>query len=488
MSAENRQGVPDRFTLRKEYFGGLVLDSRSPRNEFLQPQEYEFLSRLKEAEGVFFDKVLESNPDLAQRVNTFVETGFVERGPNGELLLTNIRLITPPDQIRDRVLTAPIRVYDMYTRKCNLSCEHCYAASNPFIKEERRTLNQTADIMRKFYDAGVVEWRFTGGEPTVYPDLFDAIDIAQGLGMNVSMNSNGWWSENTAQKILTAGISEMVISIEGEPGTNDLRRKVGSYDHVVDALDKVAHHNRFYPDKGIHVVINTAVGRDNVDDAEFVVRLAAKYGHDVNFLPLKPSGRARHGLQSAMLSTREWMEFSRRVQQLRTDPEIQASGIKLTHRYKDLFCPTAPDQTGKPYPFNYAECGATTTAISMFPDGRVFACPFVIEFDVKNEFVGPNMITSSVEEAWNHVNIDKFRTAEKIQGCTDCGHLSKGCRGACKATVLGYGGEITDGKLVGEDPYCYVSLIDQENIMIEEGRNQGRQMLPLIQIDDIPTL
>jgi radical SAM protein with 4Fe4S-binding SPASM domain len=484
MSAENR-ATPDRFTLRKEYFGGLVLDSHSPKAEFLNPQEYEFLSRLKEAEGVFFSSVLENNPDLAKRVNAFAQTGFIERGLQGEVILTNIRLVSPPDQIRDGVLTAPIRVYDMYTRRCNLSCEHCYAASNPFIKEDRRTIEQTADIMRKFYDSGAVEWRFTGGEPTVYPDLFDAIDIAQGLGMNVSMNSNGWWSENTAQKIVESGITEMVISIEGEPGTNDLRRKVGSYDHVVDALDRVDHHNRFKPDTRINVIINTAVGRDNVNDAEFVVKLAAKYGHDVNFLPLKPSGRARHGLQSVMLSTREWMEFSRKVQQLREDPEVKASGINLSHRYKDLFCPTAPDRSDKPYPFNYAECGATTTAISMFPDGRVFACPFVIEFDVDNKFVGPNMVTSSVEEAWNHVNIDTFRTAEKTQGCTDCDHLSKGCRGACKATVLGYGGEITEGKLIGEDPYCYVNLMNEEEIMIEKEKGKNRRMLPLIPLGDI---
>lgn len=275
MSAERSQGAPNRFTLRKEYFGGLVLDSHSPKNEFIQPDEYEFLSELKETEAAIYDQVAQNNPNLAQRVDAFAQTGFVEKGPNGEILLTNIRLVDPPQTIREGVLTAPIRVYDMYTRKCNLTCEHCYAASNPFIKEDRRTLDQTADIMRKFYDAGAIEWRFTGGEPTVYPDLFDAIDVAQGLGMNVSLNSNGWWSENTAKKVLSAGISEMVISIEGEPGTNDLRRKVGSYDHVVDTLDKVAHHNKLYPDKYMNVIINTAVGRDNINDVEFVVRLAA---------------------------------------------------------------------------------------------------------------------------------------------------------------------------------------------------------------------
>lgn len=409
-------------------------------------------------DNIAFSHAVKNNEELKVRTEKFVKVGFLDISDTGHASLINVRVLPPPSTIREGVLTAPIRVYDTYTKKCNLDCAHCYFASNAFVKEERRTIDQTADIMRKFYDAGAMEWRFTGGEPTVQPDLFDAIDVAKSFGMNVSLNTNGWWSEHTAQKIFNAGISEIVISLEGREKLNDQRRRKGAYNKALQSLDRIKDHNELHPDKKINVVINTAVGKDNINDIEFLIRLAARDGHNVNFIPLKPSGRARDTLQEDMLSTREFMQFSHSIQKLREDPDIAASGISIGHKYKDLFCPSYKDQSDKPFPFNYAECGALTTAISMLPDGRVFACPFVLELDKAGEFIGPNMNTSSVEEAWYHPKIEKYRSAQKI-GCEGCIFYKKQCRGACKATVLGYGGEIKDGKLLGKDPYCYAPLM-----------------------------
>ena len=46
---------------------------------------------------------------------------------------------------------------------CNFQCEHCYFTSSAFVTEKRRTIQQTKEIIRKFYEAGTMEWRFTGG-------------------------------------------------------------------------------------------------------------------------------------------------------------------------------------------------------------------------------------------------------------------------------------------------------------------------------------
>lgn len=451
---------PSQFTLRKEYFGGLVHDASTAKYELLNPEEYVFMSRLEHVDDALFDQAINNNELLRERAQKFVKVGFLDVDNNGRVSLVNVRVIPPPLVIPEGKLTAPIRVYDTYTRRCNLDCQHCYFASNSQIVEQRRTIDQTADIMRKFYEAGSMEWRFTGGEPTVRPDLFDAIGIAKGFGMSVSLNTNGWWSEGSAQKILDAGLSEIVISLEGREGINDQRRRRGAYRKSLESLGRINEYNRQNPNKKINVVINTAVGRDNVGDVEFLIRLAAKNGHNINFIPLKPSGRARDTLQSEMLSTKEFMQFSRTVQMLREDPEIETSGINIGHRYKDLFCPTYKNQSDNPFPFDYSECGALTTAVSMLPDGRVFACPFVLEIDKAGEFTGPNMNEATVEEAWFHPNIEKFRNAEKT-GCLDCVYYKNQCRGACRATVLGYGGEIKDGKLVGADPYCYASLMTE---------------------------
>lgn len=449
---------PNRFTLREEYFGGLVYDAAKAKVELLQPPEYDLITGLALTEEQIFESQFHVNPELGQRLEVFKKAGFIEVHGNGRLTLTSVRIVPSLRPMQEGVLTAPIRVFDSITQFCNFECPQCYFSASNQAHEQKRTLKQTVDIMNKFSSVGTMEWRITGGEPTTNPDLFNMISAGKQLGMNVGLYTNGWWSENTAQKILDANLHEVVISVEGRQEINDKRRKSGSFTKAVEALAQIREFNQGKTDDRVNGIIATAIGRDNVEDVEFLVKLAAKYNADINFMPLKPSGRARNTLTDQYLTPREYMQFAKKVQQMREIPEIKGSGIKITLKYKDLFCGDYPDRSGLPYPFNYSECGALTTAISMLPDGRVYSCPFVLDVDPSEEFMGPNMINVSAYEAWFNPNFEKYRTATK-EGCQDCVFYMKQCRGACRTTVLGNGGKIVNGKLVGEDLQCFAPLI-----------------------------
>lgn len=82
----------------------------------------------------------------------------------------------------------------------------------------------------------------------------------------------------------------------------------------------------------------------------------------------------------------------------------------------------------------------------------------VHRFDSKELFMGSNMIDVTAYEAWFDPKFEKFISATKDE-CTDCGFYMRQCRGACRATVLGHGGQIKDGKLIGQDPQCFAPLI-----------------------------
>ncbi len=453
-----------RFTLRPEYFGGLMYDANTARCILLEPTEYALLEEISQQENALFESIVSGNGTLRNRLIDFQKTGFIQQDETGRISLVSVRMVQP-EVIPNGCLTAPIRVFDSYTLQCNLSCDHCMFSSNIFVHEpNRRTIDQTAEIMHKFYEAGTMEWRFTGGEAAIHPDLFDAMQVTRDLGMNYGLYTNGWWSEAVANKILDSGVYELVISLEGREETNDRRRRRGAFQKVMETFDRIREHNARNPQKFIHVTIAAAIGKDNMYDVDFLGDMAAQYGYNLNFMPLKPSGRARNTLSDQMPTTQEYMEFSQRVQQLRERADIKASGVKIIYKYKDLFCPTYPDSSGKPAPFNLAECGALTTAISLMPDGTLFSCPFILEFDTAGRFTGPNILTSSVQEAWLHPNFQKFRHVDRTEtGCTGCSYYMKQCRGACKATVLGYGGKIEDGKLIGKDEYCYMPLMVKNN-------------------------
>jgi radical SAM protein with 4Fe4S-binding SPASM domain len=439
-----------RFALRREHFGGLLLDYRANSYEILTLEEYEILLGWLRAGGALSDaRVL---PDTLKRL----EQKF---GAN-ELQVGNVRPIAVAENLPPNCLSAPVKVYDTCTRRCNLSCEHCYSLSNKEFIEVRRTLEQTRTIMRKFYETGVMEWQFTGGEPTIVPELIESIQAARDLGMRVTLNTNGCWPEKVGDMLIRHGVSSMIVSLEGTEETNDRRRGRGTHRRVIRSLSQIARYNALSPSHRISVTVNMTIGRDNLSDVAYVIRLAAASGFNVNFVPLKVTGRASSSMQDTMLSTAEYMVFVGEVQRLREEPEIKSAHVKLGVKHKDLYCSDYPDRSDLPCPIDNSECQALTVAVGLLPDGRVFACPFLMDH---SEFIGPSVLTSSIYEAWLHPALQRFRQAVKVD-CLDCCFYKERCRGKCRATVLLDGGAICDGSLVGDDRYCFRHLLPSGGI------------------------
>lgn len=439
-----------RFAFRKEYFGGLLLDFENCTTEILNSEEYDFLEKIKNGRNFFIQNL--QNSKLDKFITRLQQKNIIKITPRGKILINNIRRILPPQISPKDYLSAPLKVYDTYTRKCNLFCKHCYASANYNFIEKRRTILQTKIIMRKFYKVGVMEWNFTGGEPTTAPDLFDAIKIAKGFGMKVVLNTNGCWHSDIARKIFLSGVDELIISIEGKEETHDKRRGKGSFKKAIKTLDKICEYNQKKHWKKLKVILNTAIGRDNIKDIQYTSFLGAKYGCDVKFVPLKIGGRAYKNL---ILFPREYMQFAKKVQQLRQNSKIKKSGIKIILNHKDLFNLSYQDRSIFPHPFNYSQCSALTTAMDVLPDGRTVACSFLMD---NPDFIGPNILDVSVYEAWQHPIMERFRRANK-EDCINCKFYMKQCRGPCRASILLSGGKIKGTKLKGRDPYCFKNLL-----------------------------
>ena len=110
---------PARFTLRKEYFGGFVYDSQSAKHELLSPEEYSIVTSLQKASDGLLKQAQSTNPEFLQRLKVFKKFGFIDQSEDGRITLVNMRIVNQLEDPPQGMLSAPIRVFDTYTKKCN---------------------------------------------------------------------------------------------------------------------------------------------------------------------------------------------------------------------------------------------------------------------------------------------------------------------------------------------------------------------------------
>ena len=72
---------------------------------------------------------------------------------------------------------------------CNQKCLHCYAAGQPMGETPELTTAQWKTVLETLRAAGVPQVTFTGGEPTLRPDLVELVDAAQWFVTR--LNTNG---------------------------------------------------------------------------------------------------------------------------------------------------------------------------------------------------------------------------------------------------------------------------------------------------------
>lgn len=72
---------------------------------------------------------------------------------------------------------------------CNYACLHCFAPAVP--RREVLRLEEVTQLLRRLHEAGVEKLNFAGGEPTLYADLGEALQVARRLGFVVSIITNG---------------------------------------------------------------------------------------------------------------------------------------------------------------------------------------------------------------------------------------------------------------------------------------------------------
>ena len=179
------------------------------------------------------------------------------------------------------------------TRRCNLSCAHCYTSSGPDVRGElpvELLAQAVADAAR----LGYAQLAVSGGEPFLYGDLPELLAAGKRSGMTTSVVSNGTVLAPARLAAVVPHLDLLAISIDGPPAEHNLLRASSS------AFERVLRHLPAVRDTGVPFGFVFTLTRFNADQLDWLVGFAAEQGAvGVHIHPLTDTGRAMTMLRGA---------------------------------------------------------------------------------------------------------------------------------------------------------------------------------------------
>ena len=125
--------------------------------------------------------------------------------------------------------------------RCNINCKFCYHRhEGDLTKASFKDRNYITDEIGKGISRGNTWCDFTGGEPTLYPDIYQFIELLYKKEVGSTIITNGVVSEHITERLLGAGLSEFLISIHGTDSTHDFLAASGVRFHQNEFLSRIS--------------------------------------------------------------------------------------------------------------------------------------------------------------------------------------------------------------------------------------------------------
>src|SRR3990172_10708534 len=124
------------------------------------------------------------------------------------------------------------------TSRCNLSCLHCLREKTK--KREDFPLDLLPGLLRDAKAYGIKHIAFTGGEPTIHPQLDEIIKMVTENGFTYHLVTNGWNFKQifpTLEKYGLKWLKGLSFSMDSpNEETHDKIRGKGSYKKVLQGI------------------------------------------------------------------------------------------------------------------------------------------------------------------------------------------------------------------------------------------------------------
>lgn len=157
------------------------------------------------------------------------------------------------------------------TRRCNLTCQHCYSASSPQATETLDagvTIKALGVLRREGYDTIAL----SGGEPFLHPDLPAIAAAGKDMGFRISVISNGVLINERILDTMHDVIDNVAVSFDGREAThNRIRGRRDAFARALRTLDALR-------ERGIAFAMSCTAAHGALEDVVDLYEIAAEKG------------------------------------------------------------------------------------------------------------------------------------------------------------------------------------------------------------------
>jgi heme d1 biosynthesis radical SAM protein NirJ len=161
----------------------------------------------------------------------------------------------------------PVVIWNLI-RRCNLTCQHCYALSADHDYAGELSGTEVATVMDDLKALTVPVLILSGGEPLMRRDLFDIAARAKAMRFYVGLSTNGTLIDAPmADRVAAAGFDYVGISLDGIKATHDkFRRLEGAFDRSLAAVQLLR-------ERGVKVGLRFTMTAINAHDLPVLLQL-----------------------------------------------------------------------------------------------------------------------------------------------------------------------------------------------------------------------
>lgn len=264
---------------------------------------------------------------------------------------------------------------------CNLTCKHCYINRDQHGSNSLSLSTITAWLRALSDPQHAPNLIFLGGEPTLHPDLAQAVKNAANLGYDsITIDTNGFLFNDILDRVTPADVGTFSFSLDGSnPDTNDHIRGEGSFAACVSGIAAAKK-------RGFSTSLIYTVSGENIADLQEMVSLLGGLEIDRFFIQvIGLRGRSVHSIQNHVdtaalqVSGEDWLDMVPAIAM-----KIAALGIPVVYPKVYLL------------PEELFECaGRVADNYFIFPNGRVYRCPLCEDFPINSLTFQENRLVST---------------------------------------------------------------------------------------------